>query len=138
MAGMKSHKVYVGIYNVTSDQFIYLNTGDPTDRYFTNISWSPDEKYLYLIELNRAQNAAKLCQYDAHTGNLVKVLVEESHSKYVEPQNPISFLPWDSSLFIYQSEKSGFNHLYLYNTNGELIRQLTTGIGWYKNWWVQY
>ena len=75
MAGMKSHKVYVGIYNVTSDQFIYLNTGDPTDRYFTNISWSPDEKYLYLIELNRAQNAAKLCQYDAHTGNLVKVLV---------------------------------------------------------------
>lgn len=132
MAGMKSHKVYVGIYNVTSDQFIYLNTGDPTDRYFTNISWSPDEKYLYLIELNRAQNAAKLCQYDTHTGNLVKVLVEESHSKYVEPQNPISFLPWDSSLFIYQSEKSGFNHLYLYNTNGELIRQLTTG-----DWLVQ-
>ena len=34
----------------------------------TNISWSPDEKSIYLIELNRDQNHAVLCQYDATTG----------------------------------------------------------------------
>lgn len=43
MAGMTSHKVTVGIYNPAT-QTVYLKAGDPTDRYFTNISWSPDEK----------------------------------------------------------------------------------------------
>lgn len=127
MAGMKSHKVEVGIYHVSEDSFLYLNTGDPTDRYFTNISWSPDEKSLYLIELNREQNLAKLCQYDVASGNLIRVLLEESHPKYVEPQRPIVFLPWNPDQFIYQSQKDGFNHLYLYNTQGDLMKQLTQG-----------
>lgn len=125
MAGMKSHKVEVGIYNVKEDAYLYLNTGDATNRYFTNISWSPDEKSLYLIELNREQNVAKLCQYEVASGELINVLVEESHPKYVEPQHPLVFLPWNPELFIYQSQKDGFNHLYLYNTQGELIKQLT-------------
>lgn len=127
MAGMTSHKVQTGIYNPTTRKTVYLNTGDATDRYFTNIAWAPDEKSLYLIELNRDQNHAKLCQYSAETGELMKVLFEEVHPKYVEPQSPIIFLPWDSSKFIYQSQRDGFNHLYLYNINGELVKQLTSG-----------
>ena len=131
MAGMTSHKVKVGIYNPETGKSTYLNAGDPTDRYFTNISWAPDEKSLYLIELNRDQNHAKLCQYNVETGDLVKILFEESHPKYVEPQHPITFLPWDDNKFIYQSQKDGFNHLYLYNTEGKLLKQLTKG-----NWLV--
>lgn len=113
MAGMTSHKVQVGIYSPSTQNTIYLNTGDPTDRYFTNISWAPDEKSIYLIELNRDQNHSKLCQYNAETGELMAILIEETHPKYVEPQNPILFLPWDSSKFIYQSQYDGYNHLYL-------------------------
>jgi dipeptidyl-peptidase-4 len=132
MAGMTSHKVTVGVYNPETKKTIYLNVGDPTDRYFTNISWSPDEKSVYLIELNRDQNHSKLCRYDAATGELQKVLIEETNDKYVEPLHPITFLPWDSNKFIYQSQRDGFNHLYLYNTDGKLIGQLTKG-----NWLVQ-
>lgn len=127
MAGMNSHKVRVGIYNTANNQTTYLNTGDPTDRFFTNISWAPNDKDIYLIEVNRDQNHAKLCQYDVESGNLIKVLYEETHSKYVEPQNPIVFLPWDAKQFIYQSQKDGFNHLYLLNTEGKLIKQITKG-----------
>lgn len=116
MAGMTSHKVTVGIYNPETQKTIYLNAGDPTDRYFTNISWAPDAKSLYLIELNRDQNHAKLCQYSVETGELIGTLFEETHPKYVEPQHPIVFLPWDNSKFIYQSQRDGFNHLYLYGT----------------------
>ena len=115
MAGMTSHKVQVGIYNPATGKTLYLNTGDPTDRYFTNIAWAPDEKTLFLIELNRDQNHSKLCQYNAETGDLMQVLIEETHPKYVEPQNPILFLPWDSNKFIYQSQCDGYNHLYLYD-----------------------
>ena len=116
MAGMTSHKVKVGIYDVNTDKTIYLDAGDPTDRYFTNISWAPDEKSIWLIELNRDQNHAKLCQYDVKTGKLMGVFYEEENPKYVEPENPIVFLPWDPSKFIYQSERDGFNHIYLMDT----------------------
>ena len=116
MAGMTSHKVTVGIYNPKSGKTVYLDAGDPTDRYFTNISWAPDEENIYVIEVNRDQNYAQLVKYDAETGKKIGVLYEESHPKYVEPQHPLTFLPWDETKFIYQSQRDGFNHLYLFDT----------------------
>ena len=127
MAGMTSHEVTVGVYNPTTGETFYLNAGNPKDRYFTNITWSPDESKIYLIELNRDQNHAQLCEYDANNGELIRVLFEEKHDKYVEPQSPIAFLPWNDKQFIYQSQRDGFTHLYLYNIDGQLVRQLTQG-----------
>ena len=59
MAGETSHQVTVGVYDTTNDKTIYLQAGDPTDRYFTNIAWSPDSKVIYMFELNRDQNGRK-------------------------------------------------------------------------------
>ena len=127
MAGETSHVVTVGIYDVASNKTIYLNTGDPTDRYFTNISWSPDAKTVYMFELNRDQNDCRLVSYDAQTGERQRELYKETHEKYVEPLHPIVFLPWDATKFVMQSQRDGYNHLYLYSTDGKLIRQLTKG-----------
>ena len=127
MAGETSHKVYIGLFNVQTLNTIYLNTGDPTDRYFTNIAWSPDEKHVYVIELNRDQNHAQLVRYDVTTGEKDCVIYEEKNKKYVEPMHPIVFLPWDNSKFLYQSRKDGFNHIYLFDTDGKELRQLTKG-----------
>ena len=127
MAGMTSHKVTVGIYDLKTQQTHYLNAGDPTDRYFTNIAWSPDAKTLYMFELNRAQNDCRLVSYDAATGNRLAELDRETSPKYVEPLHPILFLPWDDTKFILQSQRDGYNHLYLYNIKGECLSQLTRG-----------
>lgn len=127
MAGMTSHKVTVGVYNPTTGKTLYLQAGDPTDRYFTNIAWSPDEKTIYMFELPRTQDKAELVAYDAQTGARKGVIYTETNSRYVEPQNPIVFLPWDNSLFVMQSRKDGYNHLYLMNTKGETLKQLTKG-----------
>ena len=127
MAGMTSHKVTVGVFNPSNGKTIYLDAGDPTDRYFTNISWSPDEKTVYVIELNRDQNHAELVSYDAMTGKRGSVIYEERHAKYVHPKHGITFLPWDSSKFIYQSEKDGYNHLYLFDAEGKELKQITKG-----------
>ena len=127
MAGEKSHLVTVGIYDLNTDKTVYLNTGDPTDRYFTNIAWAPDGKLIYLIEMNRAQNHYSLDAYDPVTGNKTATLYTESSDKYVHPMHAITFLPWDKSRFILQSEKDGYNHLYLFDTGGKQIKQLTTG-----------
>ncbi|MCE2616722.1 S9 family peptidase [Phocaeicola oris] len=132
MAGMTSHKVTIGVYCPSTKQTIYLQAGDPTDRYFTNISWSPDDMHIYIQELNRDQNHMKMVCYNAISGEKEKVLFEETHPKYVEPLHPITFLPWNPTEFIYQSQCDGFNHLYIYNTEGKLIKQLTKG-----EWLVQ-
>ncbi len=127
MAGMTSHKVTVGIYDTTTGKTIYLQAGDPTDRYFTNIAWAPDGKTIYMFELNRDQNDCRLVSYDAATGAKLKELYRETSTKYVEPQNPITFLPWDSNKFIMQSQRNGYNHLYLYSTDGTMLKQITSG-----------
>lgn len=127
MAGETSHKVYVGIFNPQTDKTVYLNTGNPTDRYFTNIAWAPDGKKLYLIELNRDQNHGSLDEYDALTGKKLRTLFTEDNDKYFEPLHPIQFLPWDDSKFIYQTRRDGYNHIYIYNVSGKLVKQLTTG-----------
>ena len=131
MAGMTSHKVTVGVYDLQTDKTIYLKAGDPTDRYFTNIAWSPDSKTIFMFELNRGQNDCRLVSYDATTGEKITELYRETSDKYVEPLHPIRFLPWDDTKFIMQSQKDGYNHLYLFDTNGKELKQLTKG-----NWVV--
>lgn len=127
MVGMNSHKVTIGIFDLNTETTTYLNLGDVTDRYFSNITWSPDNRLLYLYELNRDQNHASLDVYDVATGNKVKTLYTESSDKYVEPLHPITFLPWDASKFIYWSWKDGFTHLYLMDVNGKELGQITSG-----------
>ena len=131
MAGQTSHEVTVGVYDVATGKTIYLKAGDPKDRYFTNVAWSPDSKIVYMLELNRDQNDCHLVSYDAATGDRIAELYHESDEKYVEPQNPIQFLPWDDTKFILQSQKDGYNHLYLFDNKGNELRQLTEG-----NWVV--
>jgi dipeptidyl-peptidase-4 len=131
MAGMTSHKVTVGVYDLQTDKTIYLKAGDPTDHYFTNIAWSPDSKTIYMFELNRGQNDCRLVSYDATTGEKITELYRETSDKYVEPLHPIRFLPWDDTKFIMQSQKDGYNHLYIFDANGKELKQLTKG-----NWVV--
>ena len=132
MAGMTSHKVTVGVYDLRTEKTIYLQAGDPTDRYFTNIAWSPDGNAIYMFELNRDQNDCRLVSYNAETGEKIAEVYHETSDKYVEPLHPILLLPWDSNKFIMQSQKDGYNHLYLFDTNGKELKQLTSG-----SWVVQ-
>lgn len=127
MAGMKSHHVTVGVYNPVTQQTVYLKTGTPKEKYLTNIAWSPDEKSIYIAEVNRGQDTCIVKSYDAATGKLQTTLFTETHPKYVEPENPVLFLKNDPSKFLWQSERDGFNHLYLYDTTGKLLKQITSG-----------
>ena len=131
MAGKPSHEVLVGVCNISQGKIFYLKTGEPKDQFLTNVAWSPDEKYIFIAVLNRAQNHMKFNQYDAVTGNFVKTLFEEKNERYVEPQQPMVFLKKNPQQFLWQSQRDGFNHLYLYDINGTMIGQLTKG-----NWVV--
>lgn len=132
MAGNKSHYVTLHIYNVKNNSSIAIKTEGPKDQYLTNVCWSPDEKKIYIAVLNREQNHYKLNEYDVTSGNFVKTLFEEKDEKYTEPQHPMIFVKNNAKQFIWQSRKDGYNHLYLYNIDGSLVKQLTKG-----NWEVK-
>ncbi len=131
MAGMKSHEVTVGVWDIATEKLVYLDTRKDTtvherEMYLTNIAWSPDEKYVFIAKINREQNHMWLEQYDAVSGKLVKVLFEEENPRYVEPCEPMIFTP-KGDQFLWLSMRDGYKHLYLYNLDGKLVKQVTKG-----------
>ena len=131
MAGGLSHEVTIGIYNTGTGNTVFLKTGEPKDQYLTNISWSPDEQKIYVVIVNREQNTATLKCYNASTGDFEKKLIEEYDEQYVHPEHPLVFVPGSPGLFIWRSEREcpgntyGRDALYLYRTDGTMVRQLT-------------
>lgn len=126
-AGATSHQVTVGVFDLKTRRTIFLETGEPKEQYLTNVSWSADEKWVLVAIVNRAQNRCKLNVYEAETGKFERTILEESNEKWVEPENPAAFIPGQPDRFLWQSERGGFNHLYLYSMKGELIRQVSSG-----------
>lgn len=127
MAGKASHQVTLGIFNIKTQSTKFLNIEGEKDQYLTAVTWSPDSKYIFVGVLNRGQNHLKMNQYDAATGNLVKTLFEETSEKYVEPQHPLTFFPNSNTDFIWQSQRTGYNHLFHYSLEKGLVAQITKG-----------
>lgn len=125
MAGQKSEKPRVGIFNMTTAKTIFITPKGNPDDYLTNLSWTPDEKYVLIAEVNRAQNEMSLHLYDAQNGGFVRTLINEKNPKWVEPEHPAFFPNKKSNNFVWISEKDGFNNLYYYSIEGKLIKQLT-------------
>lgn len=126
-AGSKSHHVTLGVFDTQTGQKIYLQTGEPAEQYLTNVAWTPDDKYILIAVVNREQNHMWLKQFDAATGAFVKTIFEETSDKWVEPEKPAVFLPGSNDQFLWQSERDGYNHLYLCNLSGMEQRQISKG-----------
>ena len=127
MAGMTSEEVTVGVYDLKTNKTVWLKTGEPKDHYLPGVTWSPDEKYIYIAELNRDQSHMNLTKYNARNGEMIKILFEESSDKYVEPMSGLIFFEDEPDMFIWTTRKDGWNHFYLYDAQGAKIKQLTKG-----------
>ncbi len=125
MAGQKSEMPKVGIYDFSMNRTVYFTPKGSADNYLTNLTFTPDNKFIVIAEVNRDQNHMWLNVYDAMSGKFVKTLLEETSEKWVEPEHPAFFPNKNSNNFIWISEKDGFNNLYYYDFSGKLISQLT-------------
>ena len=126
MIGQKSEKPRVGIFNLATGKTVFINPKNNPDDYLTNLSWSPDEKYVLIAELNRGQNDMNLNVYDANSGEFIRTILNEKNAKWVEPEHDAFFPNAKSNNFIWLSEKNGFQNLYYYTIEGKLIKQLTS------------
>ncbi|MBQ0049592.1 MAG: DPP IV N-terminal domain-containing protein [Bacteroidales bacterium] len=127
MAGERSHQVRVGIFHVTTQKTVWVEIEGAADDYHTNLSWAPDGKTLYIFELNRAQNDMRLVAYSTETGKRLRTVLRETDEKYVEPMNGLEFLPWDTTKAVMQSQRDGYNHLYLLDLRTDQLTQITKG-----------
>ena len=125
MIGQKSEKPKVGIYNLATGKTVFIAPRNNSDDYLTNLSWTPDEKFILIAELNRGQNDMCLNLYDANSGKFIKTLLNETNPKWVEPEHDAFFPSEKSNNFVWHSEKDGFQNLYYYTIDGKLIKQLT-------------
>lgn len=117
----------VGVYNLATSKLTYLKLGKTEEWFQTNLTWGPEGKYIYLVELDRDQRNLALVKYDAKTGDRLETLFTESHEKYIEPEHGPIFFPDNSGDFLWFSKRDGYNHLYRYKASGKLVKQMTKG-----------
>ncbi|MEI8100105.1 MAG: DPP IV N-terminal domain-containing protein [Bacteroidota bacterium] len=112
-AGEDNAKVDVHIYSLNDQQTRIAKTNSQKDQYLPRIQWTQTDAFLSIQRLNRWQNHWELLFCDPMNGNC-ELILEEVDSAYVDITDNLTFIP-KTSQFIYSSEKSGFNHLYLHD-----------------------
>ncbi|MBJ6117493.1 S9 family peptidase [Pontibacter sp. BT310] len=127
--GEANSKVKVSVYDVASAKTVKMDTGNEADIYIPRIKWTNNPNLLSIQKMNRLQNTLEILHANATTGK-ADVVLKETDKAYIDITDDLTYLK-DGKHFIHSSEVKGFNHLYLYNMNGKLVRQITNG-----NWEV--
>ncbi len=130
-AGEGNSAVKVSVYHLTDQKTVPVDIGSETDIYVPRLQWTSDNDLLSVIRLNRLQNQLDILHANATTGAATVVLQEKSET-YVDINynDDLTYLK-DGNRFVYTSERDGYKHIYLYDMEGKLQRQITQG-----NWEV--
>ncbi|RZJ19033.1 MAG: S9 family peptidase [Brevundimonas sp.] len=123
-AGRPNALVDLYVHDVTSGQRVKVDLGTNADVYLARVNWSADGRTLYVQRQSRDQKTVDLLSVDPATG-ASRVIVTQRSDAWV-PLNH-SFKALKDGSFIWASEESGWNHLYLYNRDGRRIRAITRG-----------
>jgi len=123
--GEKNAIVSVHIFDVKTEKITKVETGNEPDMYFPRIKWTLDANKLCVFKMNRHQNELELLLADATTGK-TSLMLKEKNKYYIDITDDMTFLE-DGKCFIWTSERDGFNHIYMYELDGKLKRQLTKG-----------
>ena len=123
MAGMASEHISVCVTDFDGNVLSTLQVDDFDDeRYLTNVTWSPDSKYLFVQVVDRTQHEMHLNMYRSGDGSFVRTILTERNDAWVEPLDPLYFLK-DSYDFIYRTDnRDGFRNLYRCDTLGTMMR----------------
>lgn len=126
-AGEKNSIVSIHIYDLASKATIPVNVGTETNQYIPRIEWTNSSSVLSVIRMNRLQNKQELMLVNSADGTS-NVILTETSAQYLEVFDDLTFLP-DGKTFLWSSDRDGRTHLYHYNMDGTLVKQIT------KGWW---
>jgi dipeptidyl-peptidase-4 len=124
-AGEDNSILTVHVYDIISKQTINVSIGSETDIYIPRIQWTTEKNTLSFQRMNRLQNKLELFFANATDGSSKVILTEDSKT-YIDITDDLTFLPANKG-FIWTSEKDNYNHIYHYDLNGKLVKQITSG-----------
>jgi len=128
-AGTNNVTVNLGIMNIANGEINWVNLGEEEDIYIPRVNWLPDSSGIFYQKENRSQTILELNFADAKTAASRNILTEQSDT-WINLNHGLTFLK-ESDEFLWQSDRTGFNHIYHYKNDGTLINLLTDG-----NWVV--
>jgi len=123
-AGTANATVELFVQDLASGEVREVDLGEDKDFYLARVDYSPDGT-LAVQKQSRDQKKLDLIFVDPGTYRQTVVLTEEQ-ARWINLHSDLNFLD-GGARFIWTSERSGFNHIYLYQKDGTLIRQLTRG-----------
>ena len=124
-AGTPNVLVELAIQDISSGDRTWVDLGDDKDIYFARGKWMPNSSTFTYQWQTRDQQTLELRAFDM-TESKQKVLLTESSDTWVNLHDDLYFLK-EQGQFIWASERDGFKHLYLFDNNGKLVKQLTKG-----------
>lgn len=124
-AGETNSVVAIGVYDIPSRKTTWMDVGAEKDQYIVRLNWTQSSDALAIRRMNRLQNRQDLMVANVATG-ATRVIKTETNDAWIAANDDLTFLS-NGREFIYVSEEDGWNHIYLYNLDGTLVRQITRG-----------
>lgn len=124
-AGEVNSTIRAGVLDLSTKQTTWFELGDDPDIYVARLDWADSPTEVVMQRLNRHQNRLDLLMGDAETGSM-RVILTETDPAWVDVNDNIRWFGGGQQ-FIWSSARDGHNHLYLYQRDGSLVRQLTRG-----------
>lgn len=128
-AGEDNSRVDIVVYDIKKSAKAEIDLNSEADQYIPRIKWTKSDNELAIMRFNRHQNHLEFLL--AHVGNVNKsvsleTIYEETSETYIDVNDNLFFLN-DGKHFVWNSEKDGWNHIYLYDLKGNEVAQLTKG-----------
>ena len=127
VAGAQNADVKVLTFDIQSRRINEMQLPLEKDGYIPRIKFTSDPEKLAIVTLNRHQSVMNI--YMANPRSTVcKLALQEANAegKYIK-EDAYAALKFFDGGFAMVSDRSNFRHIYLYNLNGQLMRQVTSG-----------
>lgn len=128
-AGANNVHIRLGVIRLDNKAIRWVDIGSNRDIYIPRVKWLPDSQSLSFQRQSRNQQSLELAITDTSVNSQLlpsRTIIHDQSETWVALHKDLRFLQQQEQL-IWTSEQSGFRHLYLYDNNGKLIRQLTDG-----------
>ncbi|MBD3288901.1 prolyl oligopeptidase family serine peptidase [candidate division KSB1 bacterium] len=118
--------VKIAVVSLADGNITWMDIGEEIDIYIPRVKWLPNSERLAIYRMNRRQSKLELLFTDIQSGASKVVLTETEDHGWLDVHDDLRFLQ-KANAFTWSSDRSGFNHLYLYDYSGRMLHQLTNG-----------
>ncbi len=125
-AGKNNVRIKLGVLELATGDQVWVDLGENDDIYLARVGWMPDSETVVFQRQSRDQKRLDLMAANPQDGES-RIILTETSEVWINLHHNLKFLKKTPGEFVWASERSGYQHLYRYNLDGELLEQITSG-----------